>query len=878
MEIQVKITAHDRSACLQDALAASWLNDSFTDLIISTFGRGDENEEKRESFTRVNKSVLAAASPVLAHLLAGVPPAEETATLVFADYSNNTVMNFLFFIYHGYILQNTDIEDLNCILKEFGIGIDFSVPVVELRESEGPENLQRSDDKVDVSHDLSPQLLNLPDLSSFSHKFESLQNPEFFYGKSVLEKMALRRLPPFRIYADNETDSVLPEIANRNVKELTQQSVGGHDLLQQKQKIVALSEETNQHLKKNVYRNYMQFIETAKEISFLESEMYQLSHLLTDQKTLLVTLLETSVLGDKPPGIHGFKTSKLVAESPENALSKSEEEKRKQLTALLEKVEGCASIVEVPTRLLIHEGDMVELDPSDNSAIQRVRGYLLNDSLMIATWLRNRRGPMRYQYQALYELERLAVVNIRDLGPVKHAFKLMMFPDTRVLQCANAADKKQWLDAIDAAKKAKLEQPSAITTSYEPKDHESHKKEIPLNPFDEEEQSLVSVPQSPTQPESVPDWVNELSDDLEVCIAQRDFEEAVALVEKNRSFWDQANSTLVNLYRDLKTKIDSRVNQLGQVLANELRVSPDKSLQGGPRAARRALMLLTRLGKATLACDLFLKHRSALLKRDLRQLPTEGAAVLYIKRLAGVFFPFLVDTGREVTRAFANVQVCLSAFVVWARHEVHKFCSSFKRHVFTPSPRSYSVVFMVGIIISRITLVTVFKLILCFILENTLASIASKAIQVFGTRSTAAVVVAVLKWHYCCCTITTDSSSSCCYSSSSKVHTEKCKLSADINIVEHIQVVVSLLLIKLYLMEYDLNLIFNKYRRFITRYKGFAVFGCLLSGCYHKLSFVINLLSGSAVAYRHIVSKCNVLLVYTLSAIERIKILLKSVC
>lgn len=48
---------------------------------------------------------------------------------------------------------------------------------------------------------------------------------------------------------------------------------------------------------------------------------------------------------------------------------------------------------------------------------------------------------MRYQYQALYELDRLAVINIRDLGPVKHAFKLMMFPDTRLLQCANADDK-----------------------------------------------------------------------------------------------------------------------------------------------------------------------------------------------------------------------------------------------------------------------------------------------------------------------------------------------------------------------------------------------------------------------------------------------------
>lgn len=52
-----------------------------------------------------------------------------------------------------------------------------------------------------------------------------------------------------------------------DVKELSQRCVGGLELLQQRQKIQALSEETNSQLKKNVYQNYMQFIETAKEIS-----------------------------------------------------------------------------------------------------------------------------------------------------------------------------------------------------------------------------------------------------------------------------------------------------------------------------------------------------------------------------------------------------------------------------------------------------------------------------------------------------------------------------------------------------------------------------------------------------------------------------------
>jgi len=51
------------------------------------------------------------------------------------------------------------------------------------------------------------------------------------------------------------------------VKELSQRCVGGMELVAQRQKMQALSEETNSQLKKNVYQNYMQFIETAKEIS-----------------------------------------------------------------------------------------------------------------------------------------------------------------------------------------------------------------------------------------------------------------------------------------------------------------------------------------------------------------------------------------------------------------------------------------------------------------------------------------------------------------------------------------------------------------------------------------------------------------------------------
>lgn len=51
------------------------------------------------------------------------------------------------------------------------------------------------------------------------------------------------------------------------MKEISQGCVGGIELHQQRTKIQALADETNNILKKNVYHNYTLFIETAKEIS-----------------------------------------------------------------------------------------------------------------------------------------------------------------------------------------------------------------------------------------------------------------------------------------------------------------------------------------------------------------------------------------------------------------------------------------------------------------------------------------------------------------------------------------------------------------------------------------------------------------------------------
>ena len=164
-------------------------------------------------------------------------------------------------------------------------------------------------------------------------------------------------------------------------------------------------------MKKNVYQNYRQFIDTAKEISFLESEMYQLSHMITDQRNLLSELMQFSVSGEKvdPNDMESVEeaiasASDVKGQGGNITIEKGQiiksgqsdfQEGRKRLLELLDKVEGCSHVLDVPTRYLMHNADMVEMDVTENTAMHRVHGYLTNDGFMVATWLPNRRGPVR---------------------------------------------------------------------------------------------------------------------------------------------------------------------------------------------------------------------------------------------------------------------------------------------------------------------------------------------------------------------------------------------------------------------------------------------------------------------------------------------------
>lgn len=118
-----------------------------------------------------------------------------------------------------------------------------------------------------------------------------------------------------------------------------------------------------------------------------------------------------------------------------------------------------------------------------------------------------------------------------------------------------------------------------------------------------------------------PEWILEVAEELDVFIAQRQFENALNLLQKAKEYItqfgaqsNQADHVFIDIQRKVSPipiglnshiltiivlQVEQRSTVLTEVLMKELEVSPDKSLQGGLRAARRAVRILNHLGRST---------------------------------------------------------------------------------------------------------------------------------------------------------------------------------------------------------------------------------------------------------------------------------------
>uniref|UniRef100_A0A915IHA0 Exocyst component Exo84 C-terminal domain-containing protein n=1 Tax=Romanomermis culicivorax TaxID=13658 RepID=A0A915IHA0_ROMCU len=440
--------------------------------------------------------------------------------------------------------------------------------------------------------------------------------------------------------------------------------------------IQALADESAHVVKKNVVQNYSQFIETAKEISHLESETYQLSHLLAEQKGLIDSMMELSLTGIKDRNDHSINP--MAKSSPVNVAQQ-----------LLERVENCSHLPENPNREIFLESDLTELNFDSYAPICQVRAFLFNDGLMLTTNL-PRSGSsstlFRFKFDSFYQLENLAIINAKDDSnslSSNNTFKLLVFPEHKLFQCGNSRVKKQWIDTVENAKKRMIREGSLMRQATI-----RLKKEKDVTNSGLQATSLVEKKSSMNEEDlqAEMEYLRELPDELDACIVQRDFNNAVDILQEGRESLQECPDA--SFVREISEKLDKKQQYLIDVLCKELKVGgsgglSEKNLQGGPKAARKAMTLLTKLGKSSQACDLYLKNRTAYIKHSIRELKIVDNPINYAQELTKIVFRNLIDVGKEFNKFFEHNN---ALYTLWASGELKNYVNLIVRHVFDSTP------------------------------------------------------------------------------------------------------------------------------------------------------------------------------------------------
>ncbi|KRX96664.1 Exocyst complex component 8 [Trichinella pseudospiralis] len=420
-----------------------------------------------------------------------------------------------------------------------------------------------------------------------------------------------------------------------------------------------LAEDFSESVKKNVFYNYNQFIETSKEVSRLENNMVHLSLIIGEQKCVIESMMNTSF-----SQIRGDFLS----------LSQQIPERRNLTQQLLEMVDDCCHLNENVERELIYESDLTQLNPETMAVMQQIHALLFTDGLMLTVFSPKRfcvvrikgvsgqLGQTRYKFTAFFEVENVAFINVKDNDNCRNVFKLLVFPQQSYYKCESALIKRCWFESLERAKKSMIRQGSLMrqaTIRIKTEKKKLCDQATINNQSLDKDQSTNDIGKHDSGLDV--EWIRELPDELDDFLAEC------------------CNTDLV---KEMTEKFEQKENQLAEKLMIELKPAMDKYLQGGPKATRKTVLLLIKLDKISQACDLFLKNQSASIKYLVKELKLIDNPFHYVQQLNRLVCNTLAETVQEFRKLFADYPLCFSVLILWASGEMKNYTSLFIRHIF----------------------------------------------------------------------------------------------------------------------------------------------------------------------------------------------------
>ncbi|CAB3410671.1 unnamed protein product [Caenorhabditis bovis] len=439
-------------------------------------------------------------------------------------------------------------------------------------------------------------------------------------------------------------------------------------LRQLRSEMSALNHASQETLKNNVFRNYQQFIDSSKEISHLEREIYQLSNHLMEQKQVIENLI--MMTGDDKSSIHTV-SSHSTAISSTNTIQ-----------ILMQKMDGIGGILNnmSSTEKVILYGEMEQFDMETKKPMQKCMLILLSHRLIIG----NVNAAGRYVMESTLSLNSVAPVNVKDresgAANAGKVLKLLIFPESRCYLCESARIRKLWFDELEQAKRDILHEGSLVRQAtirgkrQTVKDRAAKASASPTekkyHAFPEEEEEEVD--EKSENNENDLSWLAELPAELDDCIAHRDLEQAVELIHE----WKQCPT------KDavIDVQLQMRENQIVQLLSED--VSRPGAIHGGPRAMKKARTLLTQLGRGTYATDVYLRRRSAIQRNAMKDVTVSEEPISYVRQLCALYSSAVSDIANE----YRAMPQYYCQVLQWCSYELSTLLSLIRRHVIEVAP------------------------------------------------------------------------------------------------------------------------------------------------------------------------------------------------
>ncbi|KAJ3230788.1 exocyst complex component exo84 [Chytriomyces hyalinus] len=451
-------------------------------------------------------------------------------------------------------------------------------------------------------------------------------------------------------------------------------------------------EDAASDLQRNVHKNYTEFVVISNEISSLEGDVLLLRGLLNDLASVnngykMVQSLNSDDNLKDPNDMDnsaGSPTKPKVATSSNPALTSTDLQEQQQaaMEQLYETIDGLKKLLpHSKSRVIIRDGSdshLSEINPTTFKMKQQIFLHVLNDTLLVVIKKKNiLNGKSKMVIEKCFRVAEMALIDVKDSADVTNAFKIMSHPDVFMYRAETWEEKRSLLvvikrvadELVGAKKKDFLNSQNAVSPKAT-----TPKAAMPAMSIDTRESSKLEK-QKQSLNAADAKWISELSYDLDVLIAHREFDAAVTEMLKARNLFKTFPESKITHQHD-RQEIETRVDILASFLCRDLAQPIASKTQIQDNIERLIL-----LGLGTQARVIFLESRTGIIRHRIKLVKFDGNVADYVNNLSMVVFRLIRSTCDWYNISFKETSMA-SGFLKWVRREIEHFGDIVRRQVF----------------------------------------------------------------------------------------------------------------------------------------------------------------------------------------------------